>query len=279
MPNYVWFLFLFIISLAIFIITIKKLSDRERLIQTFLYISGIAYIVDYVVLIVFNSYQYKPGLSESLWFDSTFGSIFSQGILVPTVAMAIAGFHLNFLWIILISVGFMGIEELFLAVDVYEHHWWKTWYTGFLLLIGFYLAKNWYQSLQKPSIFTQLVTIYMAICFYVTTLRFFMVMQFSTHYYSVGWFSNPLRDHIAGNALILFIWMIPVTIVVTVWFRWYSVLILLASEWIIDHLLIKYGYMHIAPFWHVYYFVIILLVSVLLFRFIYLQWFIKKMKN
>ncbi|MFZ3578853.1 hypothetical protein [Virgibacillus sp. DJP39] len=268
-----WYFLLFLISFFIFSFTLWKSKEKKRLIQTFFFISGLAYIMDFVVLVMLNAYQYHPNLVDPLWFDSTFGAIFSQGIAIPTAFMAIAGFNLGFIAIIFIAIGFMGIELLFLSLGAFEHHWWEAWYTGFLFVVGAYLTKVWHRFLQYPSMSVKFTTMYLTLIVYANTMRFFMVLLFATHLYSVGWFSNPIRDHIAGNAFMLFVWMIPVTIVIVLYFRWHWIVSLLAFEWLLDYFLIKAGWLHLSAWWNVSYFVLILLGSLLLFRFIYVKWF------
>ncbi|MFE8702875.1 hypothetical protein ACFYKX_19910 [Cytobacillus sp. FJAT-54145] len=272
-PNYLWYIILLSISVTVFVITLKENRNWKRLLQTLFFISGLSYVVDFIVLVLLNGYTYKPNLVETHWFDSVFGSIFSQAITVPIAAMAIAGLNLGLGWIIGISMLLMGVEEVFLALNIYEHNWWKTWYTGSLLIIGFMLAKLWYKLLENPYKLVKFMTMYMTLIVYANSMRFFMVVFFETHYYNVDWFSNSIRDSIAGNALYLLIWMIPVTLVVMFGFKWYWILLMLGVEWIIDQLLIKNGLLIITSNWSIAGFILILLITLILFRFIYIKWF------
>ncbi len=140
-PNYFWFFVLSGISLFVFIIAIIKHKEKKRLVQTYFFISGLAYIVDYFTLIIFQGYDYKPNLFKSFWFDSTLGSIVSQGFAIPTAASVIAAFHYPFVIIILTTISFIGIEELFIKFDLYDHHWWRTWITFFTIAYLFLFSK------------------------------------------------------------------------------------------------------------------------------------------
>ncbi|MUK87917.1 hypothetical protein GMD78_05830 [Ornithinibacillus sp. L9] len=271
-PNYFWYVALLTISLIALVIAVIKHPTKKRLFQTYFFITGLAYFVDYNILVIFNAYDYHPNLAEHPWLDTTFGSIFSQGISVPIAATIIAGFNLGFITMLLTAFGFMGIEELFRFLGIYEHHWWKTWYTGILLLIAFSFAKVWYQLLANPSATTKFITIYMTLIVYTNTLRFFMLLLFSTHLYKMGWFEDPIRDHIAGNALLLFIYSVPVTVVV-LQFSWIWILFILIIEIVMDYTLIGIGVIELASYWNPFYFAFLLLTTLIGVRWLYVKWF------
>lgn len=275
-PNYWWYLLLFICSAIFFTVSFWKNNNRKRLLQTFFFIAGLSYLFDFIVLVLFNGYQYKPNLVKPLWFDSSFGSIFSQGIAVPVAAMTIVSFNLGFIWILILSIFFIGIEELFLTLKIYEQHWWKTYYTGIFLVGGFYLSKKWFELLRFPSTMTKFVTMYMTLCVYSNSLRFAMVLLFSTHFYSVGWFPDSIRDHIAANALFLFILMFPITTVIVYRYNWRWIFTFLALEWIVTQTFVRFNILNVAPFWKVSYFVLISLGSIFIFRFVYVKWFVNE---
>lgn len=277
-PNYVWYLGLLLVSLIAFVIVLMKTKRKKQIIQTYFFIFGSSYFVDFVVLILFNGYEYKPHFIDSLWIDSTLGSIFSQGIAVPIASIVIAGFHLRWKAILTTTILFLGIEGLFLYLGIYEHHWWKVWYTGLLLPIGFYLAKFWYQLLINPSKQVKFVTIYMTLVGYSTTLKFFLVLLLTSHFYSVGWFNDQVRDHLAANALYIFIYMIFVTTVIVLKFNWRWIIGILSFEVLLDYFFIQIGILKLAAHWGIHYFVLLLIITLILFRKLYVNWFPKKVE-
>lgn len=272
-PNYFWFFVLSGISLIVFIITIITHKEKKRLVQTYFFISGLAYIVDYFILIIFHGYDYKPNLIKTFWFDSTLGSIVSQGLAIPTAASVIAAFHYPFVMIILTTISFIGIEELFIKFELYDHHWWRTWITFLLLPICFYLAKFWYEKLKNPTRVVRYITMYLTISVYSNTLQFLLIVVFSTHLYSVEWFSDPYRNTLALNALIIFLFMFLITFVVMFQFKWYWIAGVLFFKWLLDDFLVKKELLFLAENWNLFYFSILHLITIVLFRFIYVKWF------
>lgn len=269
----VYFLFLVLFSILLFIYTYIRRKDK-RIWIIYLFISGFSYIFDYFILIIFNAYQYKPHLTNDIWLDSTLGSIISQGIAIPVVAAFISAFKLRIKWVILFSLLFMGIEELFLAVDIYEHNWWTTGYTGFLLIPAFLVAKYWYTIMITTSqTKVHLITMYLVITTITQSFIYFLVLLFNTHWYTIGWFSHPSRDHIAVNGIVLVLITCLITFVIIYWFNWYSVALLLLIEGAIYTLLIRLNIMHIPVYWNSSYYLMITLVLVLFYRWLYVKWF------
>ncbi len=101
-----------------------------------------AYVLEYVVFVLFESYDYDPDFMTNEYFDNLFGSLTSQAFAFPIMAMVVAAYQLKFRYILFISTMFMGIEELFSHWDIYTHHWWKTVYTGVLMTMGFSISKD-----------------------------------------------------------------------------------------------------------------------------------------
>jgi len=280
-PNYFWFFILSGISLIVFIIAVIKHKEKKRLFQIYFIISGLAYIVDYITLIIFQGYDYKPNLLKSFWFDSTVGSIVSQGFAIPTAASIIAAFYYPFVTIILITILLIGIEEFFIKFNLYDHHWWRTWITFILLPICFYLAKFCYKKLKNPTKAVQYITMYLTISVYSNTLQFLLIVLFSTHLYPIGWFSDPYRNTLALNALIFFLYTFLITFVVMFQFKWYWIAGTLFFKWMVDDFLVKKGILFLAEHWNLFYFFILHLITILLFRFVYIKWFtnVSKQEN
>lgn len=152
----------------------------------------------------------------------------------------------------------------------------------FLLLpICFYLAKFWYEKLKNPTRVVRYITMYLTISVYSNTLQFLLIVVFSTHLYSVEWFSDPYRNTLALNALIIFLFMFLITFVVMFQFKWYWIAGVLFFKWLLDDFLVKKELLFLAENWNLFYFSILHLITIVLFRFIYVKWFtnISKQQN
>jgi hypothetical protein len=62
----------------------------------------------------------------------------------------VAFFDLNFLWQLLLIAAYFGIETLFLALGVYEHHWFQSWMTSVGLVPLFWIGKKLYKKFYGP---------------------------------------------------------------------------------------------------------------------------------
>ncbi|WP_033829699.1 hypothetical protein [Bacillus andreraoultii] len=272
-PNYVWYFLLIGISLFVLMITLMKHKDKKRLLQTYFFITGLAYIVDYIVLVLLDAYYYKPLLVNSYWFDNILGSIVSQGITIPTSAVAIAEFHFRLTNILMITLSILGIEWFFLNMDLYEHHWWKIWITGILLPICFYIAKGWYQLLKRPGPFVKFFTMYLTIAVYINTLHFILLFLFSVPTYSVHWFNDPIRDSLTFNALYIFCFSFFFTFLISFKFQWRWITAILSIKILFDFLCIKYNLL-MNSYSTIFLFLVLHVSTILIFRYLYVKWFI-----
>ncbi|HLU22600.1 MAG TPA: hypothetical protein VKZ77_08945 [Bacillaceae bacterium] len=205
-PNFLPFLALVVISIIIFIISWVKASNK-RVVPFFLCIIGLIFLFEYVILVIFKSYEYYPEIFSNNYFDNILGANISNGFIVPSVAVLIAVFNLGFWWIIFIILGFACIEELFLHLDIYQHFWWKTIYTSIGMLINFYLGKWIWRLIQNHLDWFQLrfSILYFTNVAIQGTLTFYLAALFELFIFNVNWFEDPIRGHFAFITLYFFI--------------------------------------------------------------------------
>jgi hypothetical protein len=165
--------------------------------------------------------------------------------------MCIAALRLNIFWMIGFAAFLMGIEELFIRLGLYEHHWWKTPYTGIFLMIGFGIAKWWARMLPLQKRWIKWFNLYFANNLVNHSVTFFLGAFFDSHEFNPGWFSDISRDSLSFEALWWFIHSVPVTFLVQIWFKWYSLLILFVVDWIIFMLMEQNGLLVLKHGWNV----------------------------
>ncbi|MGD6817464.1 hypothetical protein ACQCVE_10410 [Metabacillus sp. 113a] len=199
MPNFFWYLLLFIFTgLMLYSAGIK---DKKRAIVLWLFNSGLSYLFELVVYVMYNCYLYKPDVFKDPFVDSTFGSIFSQGLSVPAAATVAALFKSGAASILIFSYIFSAIEVLFLHLDIYEHVWWKTSYTFFFIPVLFSISKLWYWLLKKGRIQTLFITHYVCMITLSTTITWLLFAIRPTVLFHFGLFEEPSRDHTFANAI------------------------------------------------------------------------------
>jgi hypothetical protein len=199
MPNFTWFFLLFIISLFLAAAAVKK--DRNMLIPLWLFNAGLAYLFEIFIFVFLQSYTYKPEVFASPFFDSTLGSLISQVMIVPMSAVVIAFYKFDVPVMLLVSFCISAIEILFLHLEIYEHHWWKTYFTTFFLPVAFYISSVWYRLLKKGSFLAKMVSLYLINVAISLSLTWAATVPLSMYHFQPGWFSDAARDHIAGNSL------------------------------------------------------------------------------
>ncbi|WP_421385084.1 hypothetical protein ACOJQI_10055 [Bacillus salacetis] len=277
LPNFVWYILLSLLSLFLLIYTfIIKRKEFKKVLSVYMFISGLSFIVDFIILVCFKAYTYNPEILESEWFDSIMGSFTSQAIAVPAAAVFLTAFQLGWQWIFLFTAILTGIELFFLNIDIYKQYWWSTVYTAVLLPIGFRLSQKWYHALSDPKKIVELSTIYLGLNTYAQSLKFFLVVSFSSHQYQVGLFSDPLRDSIFGNSIYLLIITVIMSLIIVFCFKWYIAVILIVLEWAVTKWLEVSGILKLAPHWNTGYFSLLFVATLLLFRWIYIKVFEKE---
>ncbi len=176
------------------------------------FIIGMAYVLEYVVFVLFESYDYDPDFMTNEYFDNLFGSLTSQAFAFPIMAMVVAAYQLKFRYILFISSMFMGIEELFLHWDIYTHHWWKTIYTGVLMTIGFSISKVWYVWLtERYMTFVHYATFFLGMLAITSTIMFMLLAYFHNNWFYTGWFASATHDSV--NATMIYVCIVTILLV------------------------------------------------------------------
>lgn len=192
MPNYVPYLVLIMITIPILIWVIHY----TRQIQTLLFylaFAGMIYFFEFVVVVLFNAYEYFPGILSNHYQDNMLGAVVSNTLAVPIMATFIATLRLRWYWISFFAFLFGGIEWLFLHLGVYEHHWWKISYTVISLHFFFWMTKLWIKRVKEGSLFFQYITYFMCMFTIVDTI-FFSLAIFGLRRYHIGVFWDIYHD-------------------------------------------------------------------------------------
>ncbi|WEZ07725.1 hypothetical protein P5663_17050 [Priestia flexa] len=206
MPHYIPFLVLIIISVLIFVFVLWNTRDKKLIILLFFMI-GLAYVLEYFILVLFKSYQYNPNFVHETDLDNILGSLVSQAFAFPVIAVLIGAYQLKFRYIVLISFIFMGIEELFISLGVYTQYWWKTIYTGIFMTIGFVIAKTWHAWLSdRFERWIHVLNLFFSLLAINTTIMLFLLAMFKPHSIHVGWFQSETRDVLSFNTL--YVWLL-----------------------------------------------------------------------
>ncbi|MFC4808151.1 hypothetical protein [Paenibacillus sp. GCM10023250] len=140
----VWYLLLGIASLAQLIYTLYHSENRRQTFAFYFSLVALPLYFETVVMIFLNAYVYDPDIIRdpklNPFNDALAGNLFSQfGVASSAVLLIIR--RKPFYWYAIVAFIYSMVEVLFVHLDIYRHHWWKTWMTFIGLLLYFAISK------------------------------------------------------------------------------------------------------------------------------------------
>ncbi len=201
------------ISFAVIVIVLYK--ERGRLLLPwFLFLISLAYLFEMVILLMYESYWYKPGILDDPYFDHLLGALSSQGLAVPAAALVFVAYRLRFIWAVLISAGFVGIEVLFLQLGIYGHDWWRLEYTFGGVVLYFWIGRMWYDwMIDHATIRIRTFTLYGCALAILASTAFVQAGVAKQIYYNVPWFHEPMRSSATFSSLLVLLYALIFTII------------------------------------------------------------------
>lgn len=142
--NTIWYLILLAVSAASVVVSLRKAGNKRFAFAFFLSAVGLVYIMEHIIVVYLNAYQYRPGISGDQAIEDTFGNICSQTSIAATALLMIE-FDLSFVWNIVFAAAYFLIEILFTRLGIYEHYWYRSWFTPAALVPLFWFYKKWYR--------------------------------------------------------------------------------------------------------------------------------------
>lgn len=265
--NAYWYWSLVAASLIILFSTFWKKKDW-RLLILFLSAHSIIIPFEFVVLLLLRGYRYLPGVAENLWNDNLIGAIVSNFFTVPTLAVMVAAFKLNVVWMMTIAFTLMGIERLFVSLGIFEYYWWKTIFTGIGALVFFVVINRLWRSIQANNIHRGIYLLILYLCYFAIHLRIIHLIRMTFHgfEFQLGWFADPMRDHIVATVTYHFV-LTAIVIAIYLGTHWICRVIGAIVVYIFDRLLWQWGILYITTtlsLWHLMAIHIVVAVLVLL---------------
>ncbi|KAB2330070.1 hypothetical protein [Bacillus mesophilum] len=200
MPNFVPYLILTVISVAILAKTIVQQRQFGYFVL-FLSYSGMVYIAELFVMVLGNCYVYKPEVLSIAYYDHILGAIVSNLFVIPALGAAAAVYHLKVRWLFIFAVTLVGVEILFEWLGIYYANWWRKEYTFIAVFFFFILSRVWLWILQTGKRWVQFLSLWMQGWAGAATVMYTMSV-IGIRYYQYGFFDNPYRDDIFISALL-----------------------------------------------------------------------------
>ena len=162
MSGLFWYICLAVTSvgIAVFAIYNKRYILKISTLATFyLFTTSITWIGEFIVLGIFNSYAYKPGISTDPWAENLAGHLFLNMTMFPAAATLMVTYSLGYVGVALIAATFTLSEYLFVKLGIYEQHWWRYYMSGinsiaFLIIVRVWFAKIRHVQYNIPRLLT-----------------------------------------------------------------------------------------------------------------------------
>lgn len=218
MSNVIWYYGLIVIGAIIACYTVYQKGNAAEWFTYFLFTTASTWVGEGVVLFVFNAYVYKPGLYQDPFSENIIGHIIANSALWASTAVWVMYFQPSYLVIGLISVGFMGVEEVFLKAGVYSHHWWQTYMTGIITFVFMAAIKKWYIILHETKRRSPRITVFWMIAWVILQTPTSVLMLFDKQFFRVHWVENLYRDstlfsgflyHVLMAFIVIFFMYVP----------------------------------------------------------------------
>lgn len=222
-----WFNLLAAVGLVMALYTVykkRRLTEPATWLVFYLFATSLPWLGEFIVLGLFDSYAYKPGLFQSPWAENLAGHLILNSTLWPGTAMLVTGYDIGYGGMTLISAAFLLIEYLFVKAGLYEHHWWDYYMTAVALIVFLAVTKKWFRVMNdKRYGITRFITLYLA-AVVVIHLPAPLLLLAGKQYYSVG----LAPDMYLSSTIFILFYQIAETMVVMYLFllgRWYGKLL------------------------------------------------------
>ncbi|WP_404328429.1 hypothetical protein [Mesobacillus maritimus] len=148
--NSKYYMLLSFVHILLLLYVVYKKKDRKTIFFTFLSIVGLAFYFEYPLYIL-KAYKYKTNLLKNREQDNSFGSVLSQALFVPTVAILISSFQLGWKIKFLFTLYFTFIERLFIKLNIFNNRWWHSIYTMFSIFTYFFISDAWFKGVKNGN--------------------------------------------------------------------------------------------------------------------------------
>lgn len=266
MPGYIYYIILAIVGLVLAIFIVIKSKDYLKLIIFFFFSAVVADCGEVLVMIILNSYCYKPGLFADTYRENIFGHILPNSTLWPATAVFIAAYSLRKGWFIVISLIYMALDILFLHLGIYEHNWWRTWMTGAAIFLYCMIVQFCYKKLDDSR-----YAIIKFISFSFTLLAFTFLpliplLLTNRQFYSIGIYKDIYRESVVVSFTYHLIITSICTLLTAKFYKWYlylaQCLIFILCECIFNAI----GILRFANQWNIYGFIIVQVICIYIYN-------------
>lgn len=189
-----WYCALAVIGAVLTVFIMFRKKNYYELLTFFLSAMMTAFTGEMIVLLIFNSYSYYPGVFKDYYAEDIFGHIIPNATLWPATALLVAACSLRCRWIALITAIYTLLDVLYVRLGIYGHNWWRTWMTSIAIFSYCVLMKAWYTQLKnRRHTLLKFITFWLALLVIMKLPVSILLLAGMQHTY-VGWFEDSYRD-------------------------------------------------------------------------------------
>jgi hypothetical protein len=203
--NTIWYILLLFTSIVSVVFIFKKTETPKFTCAFLLSVFGFTVILESILVVWLEAYRYYPKIVSDTFQDAVFGNIFSQISLSSTAVLLIV-YNLSYIWYFILPLLYYFIEELFLSLGIYNHAWYKSFYTIIGLILLFELVKKWHSKLiNSNKYFINYLTLFLA-SFALNAITITMSLKLlGIQIFKANFFVEVSKNHTAINLIYQFV--------------------------------------------------------------------------
>lgn len=207
MASVLWYIGLAAVSATIGIFAIykkRRVYKISTLIVFWLFTASVTWIGEFIVLGIFDSYAYKPGISSDPWVENLVGHLFLNASMFPAAAILFVTYSLHFGGASIITAYFVLSEYLFTRLGLYEHHWWSYYMSVINTTVFMLLSRKWFYKVKHAKYnIPRLVTLYFVGFLLLHTPSPFLLLLMK-QYYSLDLINNLVGNLYRSSIIFIF---------------------------------------------------------------------------
>lgn len=256
MPNLFWYICLAIIGVggASYSIYVKRgIYKVSTLLVFYLFTAGLAWIGEFTVLGLFNSYAYKTGLFVNPWAQNLLGHLILNTTLYPGAAVVMVAHSFQYGWILLVSASFTLIEYLFVKLRIYEQHWWRYYMTAMTVATILSIANKSFVKMNQRCYGLTRTIIFYFVALIIIHAPAPILLLLGKQYYYIGLINNLFGDLYLSSILIIFFYHLIESFLLVLFTcilkRWYWRIFPFVISFVIQSTFAKMGILIIENGW------------------------------
>ncbi len=260
MPSLYWYLGLALISILIAVISIYKkrqVTKVSTFIVFYLFSASITWIGEFIVLGLFDSYAYKPGVFPNRWEENLLGHLILNSSMYPAAATLMVAYSMGYLGMSLITAAFVLAEFLFVKLGIYEQHWWRYYMSVITVMLFLVITRKWFEKLKRAGNGPVRTTVFYFSCFIFIHLPSPLMLLNEKQYYDVDFIRSIFGDVYRSSIMFSFTYHLLETFLfvlfVCILKRWYWKLVPFAIAYLGQGLLLSMDVLRLLNGWKLVY--------------------------